>query len=170
MKSLIKYILIVIALGIAWLFWLGWFSARPPLMTDPATLALPVTVVVNALMALPFATRVLIPAVRDCLASYGRLGVSLGLTGMAFVRVVLLPRLAGRLGFCAGLAAALSMGDLGVVVLFADPETATLPLQMARLMGAYRMEDAASAGFLLTILSFGAFALFDGLGRRYAGD
>ncbi len=137
---------------------------------DPATLALPVTVVVNALMALPFAARVLIPAVRDCLASYGRLGVSLGLTGMAFVRVVLLPRLAGRLGFCAGLAAALSMGDLGVVVLFADPETATLPLQMARLMGAYRMEDAASAGLLLTFLSFGAFALFDGLGRRYAGD
>ena len=39
MKRLIKYILTVIALGIAWLFWLGWFSARPPLMTDPATLA-----------------------------------------------------------------------------------------------------------------------------------
>lgn len=137
---------------------------------DPSAMALPVTMVVNALMALPFAVRVLVPAVRDCLAGFGRLGASLGLTGGAFVRIVLLPRLAARLGFCAGLAAALSMGDLGVVVLFADPETATLPLQMARLMGAYRMEDAASAGLLLTGLSFGAFALFDGLGRRYAED
>ena len=24
---------------VAWLVWLGWFSARPPLTTDPATLA-----------------------------------------------------------------------------------------------------------------------------------
>ena len=39
MKRLIRYILIFIALGMAWLVWLGWFSARPPLMTDPATLA-----------------------------------------------------------------------------------------------------------------------------------
>ena len=39
MKRLIRYILIFIALGMAWLVWLGWFSARPPMMTDPATLA-----------------------------------------------------------------------------------------------------------------------------------
>ena len=39
MKRLIKQILIVIALGMAWFVWLGWFSARPPLMTDSATLA-----------------------------------------------------------------------------------------------------------------------------------
>ena len=39
MKRLIRHILIVIALGMAWLVWLGWFSARPPMMTDPATLA-----------------------------------------------------------------------------------------------------------------------------------
>ena len=39
MKRLIRHILIVIALGMAWLVWLGWFSARSPLMTDPATLA-----------------------------------------------------------------------------------------------------------------------------------
>lgn len=137
---------------------------------NPSALALPVTAVVNATMALPFLIRVLAPAVRDCLEDYGRLGLSLGLAGGGFLRVVLLPRLAGRLGFCAGLAAALSMGDLGVVALFADPETATLPLQMVRLMGAYRMEDAASAGLLLMILSFGAFAVLDGLGRWYAAD
>ena len=38
MRRLIKYILTVIALGMAWLVWLGWFSARPSLMTDTATL------------------------------------------------------------------------------------------------------------------------------------
>ena len=39
MKKVIRRILIVIALGMAWLVWLGWFSTRPPLMTDPAKLA-----------------------------------------------------------------------------------------------------------------------------------
>ncbi len=39
MKALIKGILIVIVIGMAWLFWLGWFSPRPSLMTDPITLA-----------------------------------------------------------------------------------------------------------------------------------
>ena len=38
-KKVIKRTLIVIALGVVWLVWLGWFSARPPLMTDPVTLA-----------------------------------------------------------------------------------------------------------------------------------
>lgn len=39
MKRFFKRVLICVALLAAWLVWLGWFSARPPLMTDPATLA-----------------------------------------------------------------------------------------------------------------------------------
>ena len=39
MKKVIKRILVAIALGVVWLGWLGWFSARPPLMTDLGTLA-----------------------------------------------------------------------------------------------------------------------------------
>ena len=59
------------------------------------------------------------------------------------------------------------MGDLGVIALFADPETATLPLQIFRLMGAYRMEDAAGATVLLLAMTFGIFYLFDrGIGRH----
>ena len=39
MKRFIKRVLICVALLVAWLLWLGWFSPRPPLMTDPAALA-----------------------------------------------------------------------------------------------------------------------------------
>ena len=39
MKKVIKRILVAIALGVVGLVWVGWFSARPPLMTDPGTLA-----------------------------------------------------------------------------------------------------------------------------------
>ncbi len=133
----------------------GLFVILNPL-TDPGALALPVTALVNALMALPFALRILIPRARDVLARHARLALSLNLTGPLFLRRVLLPRMRPQIGFAAGLAAALSMGDLGVIALFADPERATLPLQVYRLMGAYRMEAAAAAGLLLLVLSVAA--------------
>ncbi len=88
--------------------------------------------------------------------------------GWDFIRRVLLPRMRPQIGFAAGLAAALSMGDLGVIALFADSETATLPLQVYRLMGAYRMEAASGGALLLLCLSMGAFYILDRGGRRHA--
>ncbi|WP_193555889.1 thiamine/thiamine pyrophosphate ABC transporter permease ThiP [Marimonas lutisalis] len=132
---------------------------------NPAHLALPVTALVNTLMALPFAMRVIAPEVARIEADYGRLADALGLRGWARMRWLVLPRLRNSLGFSAGLTAALSMGDLGVVALFADPDFATLPLQMYRLMGAYRMEAAAGAGLILLVFSLALFYLFDRGGR-----
>ena len=135
---------------------------------EPSRLALPVTALVNGIVTLPFALRVLIPAVRDAEKAYGPLADSLNLTGWARARLLTLPRTRRQIGFSAGLAAALSMGDLGVIALFADPETATLPLQLYRLMGAYRMDDAAGASVLLLCLSFFLFWACDWGGRRGA--
>ena len=132
---------------------------------DPTSLSLPITAVVNAAMALPFALRALVPAVRDLQAGYGKLSVSLGLSGFAWLRWVAVPRLRRALGFGAGLAAALSMGDLGVIALFSNPELETLPLALFRLMGAYRLDQAASAALLLVTLSLLAFWICDRGGR-----
>ncbi len=145
----------------------GLFLLINPL-TDPFALALPVTAVVNAVMALPFALRALVPGMQDVLRGYGRLGLSLGMQGAGFWRLVVLPRLRPQIGFAAGLCAALSMGDLGVIALFADPERATLPLQVYRLMGAYRMQSAEAAALLLLVLAFGLFWLCDKGGRSGA--
>ena len=60
------------------------------------------------------------------------------------------------------------MGDLGVIALFADDRAATLPLAIHRLMGAYRMDDAAAAALLLLILSVALFWAFDSAGRHAA--
>ncbi len=146
----------------------GLFLLIHPL-ADPAGLALPVTAAVNALMALPFALGALLPALAREEADCGRLATSLGLTGPARLRLFWLPRLGRETGFVLGLSAALSMGDFGVIALFASPEQATLPMQLYRLMGAYRMEQAAGAGLVLVILSLGLFVLFDLWGRRHAG-
>ncbi|MFZ3582903.1 thiamine/thiamine pyrophosphate ABC transporter permease ThiP [Loktanella sp. DJP18] len=135
---------------------------------SPAAVALPVTIAVNAIMALPFALRLLAPAVADIKADYGRLAAILGLGPLATLRIVTLPRLKRPLRFAAGLTMALSIGDLGVVALFATPAQETLPLAMYRLMGAYRMEAAAGAALLLLTLALGAFWVCDRGGDRDA--
>lgn len=134
----------------------------------PAEAALPVTLLVNALMALPFVLRILRPELETARRDYGRLAQTLGLRGWSLWRIVLLPRLRRPLGFAAGLTAALSMGDLGVIALFADGDHATLPLQVYRLMGSYRMEAAQGAALLLLAMSLGLFWIMDRGGRANA--
>lgn len=136
--------------------------------TNPQNWALPITAVINALVALPFAMRVFLPAMTACEAQFGRLAESLHMSGFARFRHLEAPRLRRPIGFVAGLSAALSMGDLGVVALFADPAQATLPYALYGLMGAYRMADAAGAALLLMGLSFGVFYIFDRGGRADA--
>ncbi|MDT8857730.1 thiamine/thiamine pyrophosphate ABC transporter permease ThiP [Paracoccaceae bacterium Fryx2] len=144
----------------------GLFVIVQPFVS-PARVALPVTVAVNAALFLPFAFRILLPEARSLQADHGRLAQALGLGVLARLRWVTLPRLRRPLGFAAGVAAALSMGDLGVIVLFAGEQGATLPLLVQRLMGAYRMESAAAAALLLVVLSF---VLFWGLDRWGRGN
>lgn len=134
----------------------------------PAHLSLPVTMLVNAVLTMPYLYRLLLPEARQVQTDYGRLARSLGMSGYDALRHVILPRLARPLGYGAGLAAALSMGDLGVIALFADGDWATLPLLVQHLIGAYRIEQAATAALLLSVFSFGLFWMFDQLGDRLA--
>ncbi len=135
---------------------------------NASTLALPLTAIVNGLIAVPFVLRSLVPPLRGIEAGYGRLADSLALSGRARLRWLILPRLRRPLGFAAGLAAALSIGDLGVVALFADPTAATLPLMIYRLMGSYQMDAAAGAALLLLAMSLGLFWALDRKGQADA--
>lgn len=132
---------------------------------SPATVALPVTVLVTAIMALPFAYRILAPQAQALVTDYGRLAASLGLSGWPALRLLVLPRLRRPLGFALGLTGALAVGDLGVIALFAAEQGATLPLVISRLMGAYRMTQAAGAALLLVVAAFGLFWMCDRWGR-----
>jgi thiamine transport system permease protein len=131
-------------------------------------IALPMAVLVNALMSLPFLYRILAPETARLETDYGRLSASLDLPRITWFRYVALPRLARPLGYGAGLAAALSMGELGVIALFGDDQTATLPLLVQRLMSAYRMDAAAAGALVLVFVSAGMFFALDAWGRRYA--
>jgi thiamine transport system permease protein len=134
----------------------------------PSALALPITVVANTALTLPFLYRLLLPQAKQIVENYARLSAALDLTGWAEMRLIILPLLARQLGYGAGLAAALSMGDLGVIALFADSNSATLPLLVQQLMGAYRMDQAAAAALVLVIASAALFFSLDRIGKYYA--
>lgn len=135
-------------------------------LANPASLTLPVTILVTAITSLPFAYRILAPEAQRLQADYGRLASSLGLHGVAALRLLVLPRLRRPLGFALGLCAALAIGDLGVIALFATESGQTLPLVISRLMGAYRMTQAAGAALILVALAFAVFWICDMWGRR----
>jgi thiamine transport system permease protein len=148
----------------------GLFIVIRPL-ADPAAVALPVVAAVNAAMALPFLMRACGPAAQAALADHGRLAAALGLPVRGVLRHVLWPRLRRPAGFGLGLGAALAVGDLGAIALFAPGAASeTLPLALSRLMGAYRTEAAAGAALLLMVLALGVFALVERIvGGRDAG-
>ncbi len=139
---------------------------RPHL--DPVAFALPIAALVNATMAMPFCLRILLPELTTLRADYGRLSESLGLRGLTALRLVILPRLRRPLAFAGGLSAALAVGDLGAVALFADPQYPTLPMQVYALAGAYRNTAAAGASVLLIGLSFLLFRAIDQMGHHDA--
>ena len=132
---------------------------------NPYLLAIPVTATVNALISLPFVIRILKPPAEEIRTEFDNLSRAIGLAGIYWIWWVYLRRLKRPIGFSLGLAAALSMGDLGVIVLFGSGEIATLPLKIYQLMGSYRSEEALASALLLSLLAFGSFAVFDRIGR-----
>ncbi|MBL4806840.1 MAG: thiamine/thiamine pyrophosphate ABC transporter permease ThiP [Rhodobacteraceae bacterium] len=132
---------------------------------SPFALALPITALVNAAITLPLALRILLPALTRIRQNYGQTADSIGMQGWARFRLLTWPQMRAEIGFATGLCAALSMGDLGVITLFAPPDIATLPLVMYRLMGSYRIEAAAAVALILTTSSFTLFWIFDRGGR-----
>ena len=132
------------------------FALRP--LTDVMALGAPMIVLINALMALPFAFRLIETPLAIADARHGRLALSLGMNASARFRLVEWPLLRRPLKNAAALSAALSLGDFGVVAFFGGGDLVTLPLMLYQQLGAYRMEDAAGTALLLAVLVF-MFAL-----------
>jgi thiamine transport system permease protein len=153
-------------LGIpALLLGVGWFVLLA--MTGrPFALAPMMIILANTLMALPFALQMTSAAVDRHFATSDRLCAALGLQGWRrFALIdwpVLRPALTGAFLF----AAALSLGDLGVVTLYGSDRIVTLPSLIYQNLGSYRSNDAAGLVLYLTVLT-GALTL---IGTRSQAD
>lgn len=134
-------------------------------LADPADVALPVLILMNALMALPFAYRLIEPPVLVAEARYGRLARSLGMSGMSRLWLVERPLLAGPAAAALALAVALSLGDLGVIALFGADSLKTLPYLLFERLGSYRMAQGEAIAAVLTLLVLIMMALARLAGR-----
>ena len=133
-----------------------YFALRP--LANVMALGIPLIIFINALMALPFAYRLIETPLAIAHQRHGRLAQSLGMTGRDRLRFVEWPLLRRPLFTAAALAAALSLGDFGVIAFFGGSDFVTLPLMLYQQLGAYRMDEASATALLLALLVF-VFAL-----------
>lgn len=123
-------------------------------------------VAVNALMAMPFAIRSIRPAHDAAATRHDRLAASLGICGWNRLRLIDWPVLKRPLATALAFAAALSLGDLGVIALFGSENVKTLPYLLLERMGAYRTRDAAGIALFLGLLCLALMAAANRLGRE----
>lgn len=146
----------------------GWFLVLRA-QGEVARYAPIVVVGINALMALPFAMRVLVPAFEAHRLRNGRLADGLGISGFARLRLIDWPVLRRPVFTALSFAMALSLGDLGAVALFGSENLTTLPWLIYSRMGAYRSQDADGLALLLGLVCLLlALAGTPGLSRKEA--
>ncbi|CUX32244.1 thiamine/thiamine pyrophosphate ABC transporter permease ThiP [Agrobacterium fabrum] len=129
----------------------GWFLLLR-VFGDASFYAPVLVALINMLMALPLAMRVMEPAFTSHFLRTGRLSASLGLQGYSRLRFADLPVLWRPMLMALSFAMALSLGDLGAVALFGSENFVTLPWLVYSNMGSYRTNDAAGYAFLLGVV------------------
>lgn len=107
---------------------------------------------VNAVMAMPFAIRILRPAYDAASHRHERICTSLGLSGWNRLRLIDWPSIRRPAVMAFAFAMALSLGDLGVIALFGSDQVQTLPYLLLQRMGSYRTADAAGLALFLGVL------------------
>ena len=124
-----------------------------------------IVVWVNAVMALPFVLRAIMPVMYQQEKRFRQLYWQMNIVGWSRLR---LEWQAIRSALAQGLAYAvlLSLGDLGVVALFGSKGLETLPMYLYQLIGSYRVEQGACVAVVLIGL---CLVLFYGITRLLGG-
>ena len=128
-----------------------------------------VVVMANTLLALPFAYRLLERRMINVLKRHDRLALQLGINGFTRLKVLTLPALSQDIGLVAGLSAALSLGDLGVIALFANADFRTLPWLLYQLSGKYAAAEANALALVLLLMTVGLFMVTRRVMQRLLG-
>lgn len=118
-------------------------------------------ILMNAVIALPFAFQQLRPALSDYDASYARLLADLNLTHFTHWRYVYLPYLKPLLRRVLAISFVLALGDMSVFAIFGSDDWRTLPWLIYSLAGGYRLAEAAWVSILLLFLALAALRLLE---------
>ena len=124
--------------------------------------------VANVMLGLPVAYRLLIGKWLAMRGRDERSRLAYNLRGWRGVRFLTIPLMGREIGLIFGLGMAMSMGDLGVIALFASADFTTLPWLLYQQAGRYRVDEAAVTALMLMLVVSALFALGNGLGRWLA--
>ena len=124
--------------------------------------------VANVMLGLPVAYRLLIGKWLAMRGRDERARLAYNLRGWRGVRFLTIPLMGREIGLIFGLSMAMSMGDLGVIALFASADFTTLPWLLYQQAGRYRVDEAAVTALMLMLVVSALFALGNGLGRWLA--
>lgn len=122
-----------------------------------------IVIFTNALMAIPYALKVLENPMQDVAERYSQLCQSLDIRGFNRLRFIELKALKRPIAQALAFACVLSIGDFGVVALFGNEHFRTLPFWLYQQIGAYRSQDGAVTALLLLLLCFMLFTLIEKL-------
>lgn len=133
---------------------------------DVMSVGLGVVVIVNSLLALPFAISMLQAPIYACAERSDRLCTSLGLLGWQRWRWVEWPAIRRSLGSALGLSSAMAAGDLTAIALFGHRDLTTLPLLLYQRLGSYRLAEAAATALILLAVGLLMFQLAERITTR----
>ncbi|SEG92729.1 thiamine transport system permease protein [Actinacidiphila yanglinensis] len=122
---------------------------RPPLDLRDSWLLVPLA---QALVGAPFVVRVMLPVLRAVDQRLREAAAVLGASPLRVWREVELPLVGRALGIAAGFAFSVSLGEFGATVFIARPDSPTLPVAVARLLGRAGAMNYGQAMALSTIL------------------
>lgn len=125
-----------------------------------------VVIFTNALMAIPYAIKVLDNPMRDIAERYGKLCQSLNISGFNRLRLIELRALKVPVAQALAFACVLSIGDFGAVALFGNEDFRTLPFLLYQQLGSYRSHDGAATALILLLLCFLLFTLIEKIPGR----
>ncbi|WP_437610399.1 thiamine/thiamine pyrophosphate ABC transporter permease ThiP [Erwinia sp. V71] len=127
-----------------------------------------IVIFTNALMAVPYAMKVLENPMRDIAERYNQLCLSLDIKGWNRLKLIELKALQRPLAQALAFACVLSIGDFGAVALFGNEDFRTLPFWLFQQIGSYRSQQGAVTALLLLLLCFLLFTLIEKLPGRHA--
>ncbi|WP_273840245.1 thiamine/thiamine pyrophosphate ABC transporter permease ThiP [Providencia rettgeri] len=127
----------------------------------------PLVIMTNALLAIPYALKVLENPMRDTAERYNPLCQSLALTGFNRFKIIELKTLRKPIAQALAFACVISVGDFGIVALFGNENFRTLPYYLYQQIGAYRTNDGAVTAMLLLLLCFCLFSLLERISGKH---
>jgi thiamine transport system permease protein len=130
--------------------------------------AYPAMIVINTIVGLPVALKILNPATHKIDMNYGKLQTSLRLTLFARLRWLYIPLLQPSLRLTFALVMAFSLGDLGSILLFNQDEIQTLPGLIYESYSRFNLVDARLLSVILMGLVAFIFLLLKVRSYRYA--